>query len=250
MRICSVSDVHTEFHRDKGTAFIDDLVYQCRKNDIDVLVVAGDFTVAKLLTSRLNYLATSAYGIDVVYTPGNHEYYHSTYEEVGLSLDVLSDAHANLHILCESTPMHVVQGRRFLGGTMWFPDIPQVHMHKGVLNDFRLIKDFERWVYKENARTTSFIKTNAREEDIVVTHHAPSYQSIGDKHRGAPTNIFYVNYNAESVIESNKPTLWFHGHTHQAQDYELYDTRVICNPHGYHGLETDTGFNLNLVVEI
>ena len=35
---------------------------------------------------------------------------------------------------------------------------------------------------------------------------------------------------------------WIHGHTHDACDYMIGDTRVLCNPRGYIGHERDASF--------
>ena len=42
--------------------------------------------------------------------------------------------------------------------------------------------------------------------------------------------------------------LWVHGHSHTAVDYDVAGTRVVCNPRGYPGEDTDFKPNLVLVV--
>ena len=46
----------------------------------------------------------------------------------------------------------------------------------------------------------------------------------------------------EGLIEEYQPILWIHGHTHDPFDYELFATRVVCNPRGYPGEHLRNGF--------
>jgi len=38
--------------------------------------------------------------------------------------------------------------------------------------------------------------------------------------------------------------LWTHGHMHNASDYMIGETRVVCNPRGYVGYESTNQFQL------
>jgi predicted phosphodiesterase len=42
------------------------------------------------------------------------------------------------------------------------------------------------------------------------------------------------------IMLHNRPQirLWVHGHMHNASDYMLGTTRVVCNPRGYTGYES------------
>ena len=37
------------------------------------------------------------------------------------------------------------------------------------------------------------------------------------------------------MIADMENTTWLFGHTHDAMDFELGNTRLVCNPHGYYG---------------
>ncbi|MGH8196257.1 MAG: hypothetical protein ACREQ8_17955 [Woeseiaceae bacterium] len=52
----------------------------------------------------------------------------------------------------------------------------------------------------------------------------------------------------DGLIEQFQPTLWIHGHTHEPSDYELFRTRVVCNPRGYPGEHGHVGFRPDLTV--
>ena len=58
------------------------------------------------------------------------------------------------------------------------------------------------------------------------------------------------------MIEKHKPAVWVHGHLHQTYDYEVGETRIVCNPRGYAvvnsaGMRVENrGFVPDLVIEI
>jgi Icc-related predicted phosphoesterase len=98
-----------------------------------------------------------------------------------------------------------------------------------------------RWLEKSLNESTS--KTNE-----VVSHHAPSIKSIPEKYRNDLVSAGYAS-DLENFIRKTKPDLWIHGHIHEAIDYTIGDTRVICNPKGYPGENAD-GFRGDLIINI
>jgi Icc-related predicted phosphoesterase len=83
---------------------------------------------------------------------------------------------------------------------------------------------------------------------VVVTHHAPSANSLAPADRQHWISSAFASHLDEFVVES-KAALWIHGHVHTAQDYDLGETRVVCNPRGYPG-EEQTGFDTGMIVEV
>jgi hypothetical protein len=71
---------------------------------------------------------------------------------------------------------------------------------------------------------------------VCISHNAPSLKSIGDKFQGDELNSCFVNA-WEHLILSYKPKAWVHGHLHDSKDYRFDDTRIVCNPYGYKGME-------------
>jgi Icc-related predicted phosphoesterase len=141
----------------------------------------------------------------------------------------------------------VIDGVRFLGGTMWFQCRP--HAPTWMIADFQHIHgDFPTWVNEENARTEAYLRAQVRPGDVVVTHHLPSQKSISEAYAHDPTNVFFLHEMGD-LIESAKPALWLHGHTHAPCDYALGETRVVCNPHGYLH-ESRAGFRPALTIGI
>jgi Icc-related predicted phosphoesterase len=84
---------------------------------------------------------------------------------------------------------------------------------------------------------------------VVVTHHLPASSSIAKRYANDPLNPAFAS-SLESLIEAYRPVLWIHGHTHQPLDYELFGTRVVCNPRGYPGEHVRNGFRPDLTVVV
>ena len=245
MKILPVSDLHFEFHADGGGSFVKDL-----NKDVDVLVAAGDIAVGEGILGALKLLCAKFK--QVVYLPGNHEYYGTTRRRVTAILERACDKHGNFHWL---RPGHtaVIDDQRFIGGTLWFPE-PPPGAPKQALNDYHQIKDFESWVYEENQQTVKLLEQTVRPTDIVVTHHLPSQKSVAAEYEDSPLNPFFV-CDMSHVIVKKQPKLWIHGHTHASCDYEIehesgHTTHVVCNPFGYARREENPRFNPNLVIEV
>lgn len=56
--------------------------------------------------------------------------------------------------------------------------------------------------------------------------------------------------NTQGVCWPRISTLWVHGHMHDPFDYEIYGTRVVCNPRGYAPNSLTPEFRPDWVVEV
>lgn len=83
---------------------------------------------------------------------------------------------------------------------------------------------------------------------VVVTHHAPSPESIPAAFEGDAFNPAFAS-DMRRFIPETGAKLWVHGHLHSPSDYMVGDTRVLANPRGY-PTESRHGFNPGLVVEV
>lgn len=241
MKLQVLSDLHFEFHKDGGTSFIESL----DPTGVDVLVVAGDLTTETGLYEAL--AALSAKYPQVVYVAGNHEYYGSDRARVS-RVRLLVDHHlSNVHWLHETAVE--IDGQRFVGTTLWFPDDPLNAFYENLLNDFHQIRGYRRWVYEANGDAVAFLKAEVRPEDVVVTHHVPVTEGQHPKWRGTALERFFVN-NLGNVVVYTRPKLWVYGHTHDSLDFHLGETRLVCNPFGYVRYEENPDYNEKLIVEV
>lgn len=232
-------------------------------NDADTVVLAGDI-------SRPREAVAWALRLDkpVLYVPGNHEFY-------GGSIDARLD---ELHRLCKGTNIQlldnqecVMQGVRFLGTTLWTDfelfDDPQQRAESRFEGE-RLVRDFSRIRSHEaapeaftpddsvrlfrshSAWLASRIAIDHAGPTVVITHHAPSRQSIHPRFADSLLNACFVS-DAEHLMPADRVALWIHGHTHDSFDYRVNGTRVVCNPRGYAraGVNENPQFDSNFIVE-
>lgn len=247
MKLHILSDVHIEF---------DD--FEPPETDADMVILAGDIGVG---LGGLSWAERHFPDRSVIYVPGNHEYYG---HDISLTTALKNGAPENVTVL--SDDMLVVDDVRFLGSTLW--------------TDFRLHGEGEAWFARQQARQSMNDFVNIRHgertfrpEDsvvlheasrawlvgrleqefdgptVVVTHHLPASSSIAKRYTNDPLNPAFAS-SLEPLIEQYQPALWVHGHTHQAFDYALFETRVVCNPRGYPGEYDRSGFRPDLTVVV
>ena len=84
---------------------------------------------------------------------------------------------------------------------------------------------------------------------VVITHHAPHKNSIHPKFATDQLTPAFAS-DLTDIISNFDIDLWIHGHMHDAADYSVYGTRVLCNPMGYPRTSEPDDFNPNLILEI
>ena len=203
---------------------------------------------------------------NVIYVMGNHEHYHGKFDR---SRQYFLDEFAklgitNIHLLDNDTKE--IDGVHFVGGTLWTDmnkgDPLTVHAIETMMNDFRVIRianeDFRKFLpsraVREHIKTKQYIKVvlEGLPEDarvVVVGHHAPSHMSIHEQYKHDDLmNGGYASDLSEFILDRPKIKVWTHGHMHQCFDYMIGDTRVLCNPRGYH--DENPEFNPNFIFEV
>lgn len=189
----------------------------------------------------------------ILYIPGNHEYYG----------DSLMQADDNIVALCNGLKnvlygSRIRHGRAVSGATLWtdFDNENPVSMWMAsrMMNDYRRIKHIDNLqltpehILEQHKAHLVWLKTREA-SDIIMTHHAPSPQSIAPEYVNSELNGAYVSKLEELILEK-KPKLWVHGHIHRSVDYMVGDTRVISNPFGYWGHDVNPDYNPTLVLEV
>jgi predicted phosphodiesterase len=224
VRVELISDLHFEDHADCGLEF----VAQLDAADVDVLVVAGDLASAELLPDAFARLC-DLYPA-VVYVAGNHEFFGGAPGEL---FDLLGLVGARLpNLVALENEAREVAGLRFAGTTLWYPRTRDALLSRNVMPDFARIDDFEPWVWEASRRAKDFLGAEAAKADIVVTHHLPSWRSVGPEFAGDTLNACFVHDVLGSCCSQGRPPIWMHGHTHRSVDYVERGVRVLCNPFG------------------
>ncbi len=248
MKIQIISDLHNEFG-----------ISNMKFEDIDMLIIAGDLDLG---TKGISWLKEFVKNIPVIYVLGNHEYYRGSYPKTLTRIKSESDG-TNIHVL--ENESIAINGITFHGATLWTDfelfGNPQVYgsICQQRMNDYRLIRLDPAYskirsvdTYRIHKESLNWLEKSLSMSDtlfnIVVTHHAPSTQSIPDEFKEDLISSAYAS-NLESIILKYKPDYWIHGHIHTPMDYKIGETRIICNPHGYIH-EKYNGYNPSLVIEM
>jgi len=234
------------------------------RNDADVVVLAGDI-------ARPREAAAWALGFDkpVLYVLGNHEFYGGSIDGTASELKRLC-AGSHVHVLDDNEI--VIGGLRFLGSTLWtdfmlFGDgdtkvaaMAQAHNFMRDFSRIRLGDELsDRFTPADSAALFALhadwldrrLAVPHPGSTVVITHHAPSRQSIHPRYADSLLNACFIS-DAEHLFGTGRAQLWIHGHTHDSFDYEVNGTRVICNPRGYAkaGINENSRFDPHLVVEV
>lgn len=197
----------------------------------------------------------------VLYIAGNHEHYGGKFDQ---TLDIMRERLADTNVEVLERDTVDIDGTLFVATTLW-TDLglsPVVEMVvKDCMNDYSSITKKEFWggqttqvnfrklrpedTVREFFKSRDYIdmiaKNNPDQNIVVMTHHAPSAQSIdpmyrADKHR--EMNRAYYSDLDQLILDRPNIKFWCHGHTHSDHDYQIGECRVICHPRGYYGYET------------
>ncbi|MBC8318821.1 MAG: metallophosphoesterase [Desulfobulbaceae bacterium] len=244
MKLHVLSDLHLEFG---GPFVVPDV-------DRDVLVLGGDIGVGP---GALEFIQDQAKKSPVILVLGNHEYYK---HDFGYIRHYWGDTGIDgLHLLDNCSTL--IDGIRFLGTTLWTDfaggNGPVMRFARERMYDFLVIekngKPFSPVdALMEHERSKKWLVrelTESAEPVMVITHHAPSYNSINGKFRGNRLNPAFASH-LDEIIREYQPRLWIHGHMHDSFDYMIGETRIVCNPRGYAGYQLNERFKIDLVIEV
>ena len=241
MQINFISDLHLEF----GPMEIE-------PEAGDVLVLAGDIDIK----GRVDWINDIASKFNhVIYVLGNHEFYNGTMDSIyRKTREGLAN---NVHLL--ENESITIAGVTFHGATLWSDFLngnPMSYLRcDQAINDYRLIRagDGKHRFKPQIAHSLHniskvFLQENVKEGDVVVTHMAPSLLSIHEKYKNDMNiNGSYASDLSELILDT-KPKLWFHGHMHNSFDYNIGNTRILCNPRGYVVEELNSEFDYNACI--
>jgi len=246
MKLQAMSDLHLEH-----------APFYPEQSDADIVVLAGDIATG---TDGVLW-ARDTFQCSVIYVCGNHEY-HDPCMSMSEHLLAMRNAAKGSNVIVLDNDVVEIEGVRFLGSTLWsdlngFGSVLHCDHDNIVVNHesadapvYFSVKQqqmlFERnrhWLQTELERLFNG-------KAVVVTHHAPSVQSLHPQYIGNCWNHCFM-----SDLEKLMPSVdcWIHGHTHSSFDYQVGTTRVVCNPRGYpseFGSWENQAFNPSKVISI
>ncbi len=257
MKIQLFSDLHLEFG-----------AYLLPKIEADVVILAGDINLG---VKGAQWALDTFSSQQIIYVLGNHEYYLHSYP------GLLSE----LYNYCQDTNIHLLENSSFqlenvvfYGATLW-TDFNLFGSDYNVAKTCQQRMNDYNYIYHSNHQSALTVKDTAiihqqsvnwldkkLSEDkllsannvtnplirIVVSHHAPSFQSIPLNQNQDYISAAYAS-NLEWLIKKTQPNYWFHGHIHRSQDYMVDSCRVMSNPRGY-PIAINPGFNEQWIIDV
>ena len=224
----------------------------------DVLILAGDICEYRTFKKRKSFVTDffekeCAKYAQVFMVSGNHESYHHRLDKTHEDFKAILPS--NVTLLENETVDY--NGVVFMGATLWTDlnqNDPVTEMTvKDGMNDYRAIQNYYAdknlyhkltpdYTYKLHKNTLEYFKTSlAQYQDrdvVVITHHAPSYQSIHERYsHNHHMSGAYASDLSEFILDHPQIKVWCHGHVHDFFEYRIGSTRVVCNPRGYIGYE-------------
>lgn len=234
------SDLHTEFFEVSEMARLAREALPPLDDDKKTtLLLAGDIGSAERLENIVELITyLSPRFKEILYIPGNHEYYHGDFS---IALQNLRE------------PLYRFDNVMVTAAGSKSADTCRIHMHtlwtdfdkenpmsmleaQSRMNDYRMITNGNSMLkpadtlqrHKQHIHMLRVLSP-FYQGDLVMTHHSPSLRSIPAEYLHDRVNGAYHS-DLEWLIEEKKPAVWVHGHTHTACDYMLGSTRIICNP--------------------
>ncbi len=268
MKMPVLSDLHLEWQKFR-------LVHNDRRidDDVDVVVLAGDIAEG---VDGIRWARESFVTKEIVYVAGNHEFYKHNIDSTSEQMQEVT-RRMDVHLLQRDAV--TLGGVRFLGTTLWTDfevfgaNNRDKCMHEAGMrmNDYWLIKTskgFERAPsgginqrllmpadsLREHQLNVQWLDAELAKGDpdktVVVTHHAPHWNSVELKYAADMLSAAYVS-DLTRLMGRNR--YWIHGHMHSSIDYVVNGTRVVSNPRGQvyrDGSLENEAFNPAFVLEI
>lgn len=253
MKVKVVSDLHLEMCEYGG---VPDL------GSGEILILGGDILCARHFKKNgtlhqvyNDFLQKCINNFDeVLYINGNHEFYSFHYET---TFNVLKEhLPSKIHLL--ENDYVKINDWIFIGSTLWtdFRNENALEMMEAsrFLNDYKTIRIGSNYRKLRPDDTLEFHKKSKQylldkleqfknEKIWVLTHHAPSYQSIHPKYRMETTNSSYASHLDDLILNNPQIKYFSHGHTHSSFRYHIGKCEIICNPMGYWNSYNTSGLN-------
>ena len=259
MKFQYMSDLHLEFG----------MMWAENTEKADVLILAGDIVPFKNFDKCNSFFLEACTNFaDVLWVPGNHEYYHYDMADEAKFKEKLrlDEGYDNLHLLNKDT--WTKGDVTVIGATLWTdlnddddidsPNHPS-YVADNFMNDTRIIKLYEerfkspQWkaLHREHlAFLRKELEARKNEKTVVVTHHAPTEQSIDKERYGDDMANYCYFTHLDYFLKELEPNVWVHGHTHTTADYTVGNTRVLSNQRGYTGYALNPSFAQQAVFEL
>lgn len=233
MKVLVLSDLHLEFYA--SDPFPEGIP------KTDVVVFAGDIETKPKQLGEFFQRFRDRTEAKLIYVLGNHEYYFNYFPRDIKKYREVTKQIKDFYLLEKQTV--TINNFTFAGTTLW------TNYNNGMddliaiqgMEDHNCIKinKLEKampYIFRDShLKSIRFLNQKLKKYKnnlIVVTHHAPSFNSVNKKFVGSLLNSSFCS-ELSSLILTYEPCLWIHGHMHDRCDYFIGETRIVCNPYGY-----------------
>lgn len=258
MNLRIVSDLHVDVNRQGNFGF--------RHETQDILLIAGDVAgsyyrelkwlqgLSKDIVNPIFVVAGNHLGYEYLFDP---EHFYDPDKRIGTkqwSIDYLKkNTPENIHYLDNN--YYDIGEYIIFGGCMYsdYKLYENIELSKttgeSYLNDFKYVYVFDKKknmirpittddYQKYHASFMRRLKKCIKETDkdiIVLTHFAPSPQSISTKYQkgNVYANASYCSNMEQFILDNSRIKYWIHGHMHDSFDYFVGNCHVLCEPYGY-----------------
>ena len=248
-----MSDLHLEFTLNQE--YIHDFF---EGETGDILLLAGDIMYLKdsIFIRRRFLTELSQKYSQVLIVPGNHEFYaYNDIKAYGDSWQIELRPNINYYY---NKVVHIGD-TDFILSTLWskLDPLQEKRIQQG-MSDFYQIGYNGEWLTTqhyndEHGNCVRFIREavekSTADKIVVVTHHAPSLQTVAPQHQNSILRSAFAS-DLEELIKNSRIDYWVYGHSHTNIDCQVGQTKIICNQLGYVSSNEHLGFNYNKFFEI
>lgn len=245
MLIDIASDLHLARIYDLGDSFY--------TAEAPVLALVGDVCEVRQLRKMMPvFRRMSETWETVLYILGNHEFYYSCLDSTSDYIKEELSCCNNIHVLDnESITLDDVT---IVGSTLWSDmdrnnPLTKQNCKTGISDYFFIAHSLKDGTFRSRSilpddtvslfnKNTDFIEQEVKKTSgkmIILTHHAPSYQSISPQFKTSTLNGAFASNLEHIMVDNPNVKLWVHGHCHSDNDYMVNQCRVISRPKGYYG---------------
>jgi Icc-related predicted phosphoesterase len=264
MKFKLLSDLHLEFYGARPFYRQEAVpIWEPEVTDEDaetVLLLAGDIHVGHRAQPWIEKMCERFQF--VVYILGNHEFYNDEINHV-IKFWREVDMPDNFTFL-ENDVIHFGTKVRVIGGVLW-TQVTDPHM---IWQGPKRMTDYQITTVREHGKvrrmnvqdtnkmhceTANYIRNQLQVpwygKTIVMTHHLPHPLCVHPQWEGSGLNAFFMT-DLDHIIRNFDIDVWCHGHTHDVVDIDVHNTRILCNPMGYHGVKLNQDFKEELIFEL
>lgn len=176
---------------------------------------------------------------EVIWLPGNHEYYGGRIEDADLDLD--SRPYPNIRVV-NNRAVHY-PGVRILCTTLWtaIAQMNEAAMRHN-MNDYHVIRHghgllLPAHTTRFHERCLAWLKSELAKpfdgRTVVATHHVPTLQHYPPEYAGSALNQAFA-VELDELIADSGAVAWIYGHHHRnIPAFTIGSTRMLTNQLGY-----------------